>query len=327
MTAMMSRDVTVIEEYPEAIEFTNQQLKVFWLPDEIKVEKDVQDILVNMTPAEKHGVITTLKLFTLYEVAAGSEYWGGAFKQMFPRPEFQRMGATFAMFELAVHKPFYQKINELLHLHTDEFYSSYVEDEVLKNRMEFVSEVVDSRDPLISLAGFSFVEGTILYSNFAFLKHFQAVGKNKLLNVVRGINFSVRDENIHAVAGAWMFRTLRREMHLTQEEEDVLYKRIKFTAANVYEHESRIIDMVFAEGSMEGITPTQMKNFIQSRINHCLAELGYPKMFDVTYNPIADWFYTAISGFTFNDTFSGVGNSYTRNWDESNFTYKEYNHE
>jgi ribonucleotide reductase beta subunit family protein with ferritin-like domain len=48
-------------------EEAEQQLSVFWLADEIKVEKDIQDMRVNLTPAERHGVITTLKLFSLYE--------------------------------------------------------------------------------------------------------------------------------------------------------------------------------------------------------------------------------------------------------------------
>ena len=70
---MMTPTESFVVHYPEAIKFATEQLKIFWLPDEIKVEKDVQDILVNMTPAEKHGVITTLKLFSLYELFAGSE--------------------------------------------------------------------------------------------------------------------------------------------------------------------------------------------------------------------------------------------------------------
>lgn len=314
-----------VEVYKEPVEFTNQQLKVFWLPDEIKVEKDIQDILVNMTEAEKHGVITTLKLFTLYELKAGSEYWGGRFKQEFQRPEFQRMAATFSMFELAVHKPFYQKINELLHLHTDDFYNSYADDEVLKERIKFINDVIDDNDMLYSLAGFSFVEGAILYSSFAFLKHFQAAGSNKLLNIVRGINFSVRDENIHALAGAWVFKEMFKEANITGTLKEVLLKEaIRKLAHNVYLHECRIIDMVFEKGAMDGITPIQMKRFVESRINQCLHELGMPKVFEVDYNPIADWFYKGINGFTFNDTFSGVGNSYVRTWDEASFVYKDY---
>ncbi len=309
-------------KYPQATEFTNQQLSVFWLPGEVKVEKDVQDILVNMTENERHGVITTLKLFTIYELKAGGEYWGGRFKDRFQQHEMQKMASTFAMFELAIHKPFYSKINELLFLDNDEFYQSYGQDEVLKARMDFIDQVIDHENDLISLAGFSLVEGAILYSNFAYLKHFQAQGKNKLLNVVRGINFSVRDENLHSLGGAWAFRKLLAEAKLTPEEHAYVKSQVLAAAKALYEHECHIVDLIFSKGPIDGITSIQMKHFVESRINQCLVELGFEKMFDVKYNPIAEWFYTSINSFTFNDTFSGVGNSYHRNWDESAFKYK-----
>lgn len=188
----MNKYLLPIEENKEPVEFANQQLKVFWLPDEIKVEKDIQDILVNFTPSEKHAVITTLKLFSIYETHAGSEYWGTRFKDMFDNAEFHRMASVFSMFELAVHSPFYNKINQLLHIDTPEFYTSYLDSLVLKARVQCINDIISDEDDLVSLAGFSLVEGVILYSSFAFLKHYQSEGKNKLLNIVRGINFSVR---------------------------------------------------------------------------------------------------------------------------------------
>jgi len=311
-------------EYPEADAFTEQQLNVFWLPEEIKVEKDIQDILVNMTEAERHGVITVLKLFTLYELRAGSDYWLGRFMKRFKRHELQRMASTFGMFELSIHKPFYAKINEALHIDTDEFYNEYVNDETLSARMKFIADVVRSDNDLYSIGAFTFIEGAVLYSSFAFLKHFQSKGKNKLLNVVRGINFSVRDENLHALAGAWAFRTLKEEKNLSPEEEIGLEATIRAAAEKVYEHECRIVDMIFEKGEIEGTTPVQLKHFVESRINQCLQELGYKNMFEVKYNPIADWFYDGITGFSFNDFFSGVGNSYTRNWSETDFVYEDY---
>jgi len=311
--------------YPEPVEFANQQLKIFWLPDEIKVEKDVQDVLVNMTEAEKHGVISTLKLFSLYELQAGSGYWNGWFMNTFKRPELQRMAATFGMFELAVHKPFYSKLNELLHLDSDDFYLSYHDSKVLSERMATIEEILSSNWVPLTLAGFSLIEGVVLYSSFAFLKHFQSAGKNKLINVVRGINFSVRDENIHSVAGAWTFKQYLKEENPSAEYLQHLHTTIITLCQQIYEHECEIIDITFEKGAIEGITATQMKHFVESRINICLNQLGYPKLYEVDYNPISKWFYEGINGFMFNDQFSGVGNSYHRNWDETAFTYKEYN--
>ena len=125
----------LVVKYDWAVDYTDQQTSIFWTHSEIELEKDIQDILVNLTPSERHGIITVLKLFTLYEVRAGEEYWGGRIAKAFGRHEIKDMCACFAFFEQCVHKRFYSKINELLHLHTDEFYNSYVEDEQLKARM------------------------------------------------------------------------------------------------------------------------------------------------------------------------------------------------
>lgn len=307
-----------IEQDKQIVEFAVKQGHIFWLPDEIKVEKDIQDILVNMTEQEKHGVITTLKLFTLYELKAGTDYWLGRYMRTNKTAEDHRMAAIFGAFELAIHKPFYAKLNELLYVHTDDFYDSYVNDPTLRERMEFIDDVVSNPDDLISLAGFSMVEGAILYSSFAFLKHFQSKGKNKLLNVVRGINFSVRDENLHSIAGAYKFK--QKLANYTGDREKV--KEVIFEMAEyLRSHEHRIVDMIFEKGNIEGITSLQLKNFVDSRINVCLEQLGYGNLHKVGYNPISDWFYDGINGYQFNDFFSGMGSQYNRNWDEQGFKW------
>jgi len=320
---LMTKTESFVVDYPQAVEFTNKQLKIFWLPDEIKVEKDVQDILVNMTPAEKHGVITTLRLFTLYELKAGAEYWGGRFMRLFPRPELMRMASAFSMFELAVHKPFYNKINELLHLNTDEFYLSYAKDPVLAERMAFIDEIVSGDDPLMSLAGFSMVEGAVLYSSFAFLKHFQSKGKNKLNNVVRGINFSVRDENLHSMGGAWAFKQLLEEMSPGKEYMAELEDKIMAIARRLFEHEHRIVDMIFEKGDIDGVTKEEMQTFVKSRLNVCLSQLGIAPAFSVDpeEDRVSSWFYRGINNYGYNDFFAGAGKEYNRNWDESGFTW------
>src|SRR5690606_31191227 len=146
---------------------------------------------LELTEAELHGVTTVLRLFTEYELRVGADYWLGKVMKSFKRPEIQRMAAAFGAIELNVHAPFYARINELLGLNTNEFYSEYIKNDVLRSRIEAIEEAVSSKDLLYSLGAFSIVEGAILYSNFAFLKHFQAEGKNKLMNLVAGINFSV----------------------------------------------------------------------------------------------------------------------------------------
>jgi ribonucleoside-diphosphate reductase beta chain len=319
---MKQRTDSFVVHYPEAIEFAETQLKILWFPNEIKVSKDVHDILTNMTPAEKHGVITVLKLFTLYEAKAGTDYWTGRYMRTYKRPEMQRMASVFGMFELAIHAPFYNLINEALHLNTDEFYESYTQNETLKDRMQFIDDCIRDKDDLFSVAVFSLVEGAILYSSFAFLKHFQTKGKNKLLNTIRGINFSTRDENIHSIAGAWTFRKHLEEEQRTTEEIESVNARIIEAAKKIYEHEEKIVDMIFEQGDIEGTDPTDLKMFVKSRINICLSQLNIPPIYEVVDNTIETWFYDSINKFVFNDFFSGIGREYSRDWEEQNFTWE-----
>ena len=317
----MTPKSTYTYDYPQALGYTEMQQSIFWTSDEIEMNKDIHDLKTKLTEAELHGVTTVLKLFTLYELHVGNEYWLDYVRKTFPRPEIQRMASLFGMFELNVHAPFYDKLNEVMGLKTDEFYSSYAEDKVLADRMAWIDRQFKVDDPLLITAMGSITEGAILYSNFAFLKHFQSEGKNKLMNMTAGINFSVRDENLHSEAGAWLYKQLLKEEQPDPERMSKVLSKIKRTCRQIYEHESRIIDMIFEKGAIKGITDVQMKNFIQSRLNLCLGQLDIEPMFTVEYDPISQWFYKNINSGSLHDFFTKQGNNYTRDWSEGKFAW------
>lgn len=323
---ILTPKTTFTVDYPEAVAYADQQASVFWPHHEVRVQKDKQDILVNMTESERHATITTLKLFTKYEQIIGDEFWLTFVFRKFPRAaDIQPMAAMFGAMELQVHAKFYSKINEELGLATDEFYNEYLNDPVLNERIEFLEKSLTDKDDLRALGGFVFGEGAILYSNFAFLKHFQSQGKNKLLNVVSGINFSSRDENLHAEAAAWLFRTLMKELKelglINDEYLESLKTDIYAAAEVVFKHEQQIINKIFEKGKIEGITSVQLEHFVQSRINLCLRNLGYDNLYKVDYNPIAEWFYKGINGYQMQDFFNSQGNQYQRDWNEHGFTF------
>jgi ribonucleoside-diphosphate reductase beta chain len=317
-------------DYDTAIEFAETQQRILWTAEEIEMEKDLHDLKTNLDEAELHGVITVLKLFTEYELHVGKDYWTNRVAKMFPRPDIERMANMMSYVEINVHAPFYARINELLGLATDEFFESYKENEILNERMEWIGSVVgapidNNLDILRSLGAFSMIEGAVLYSNFAFLKHFQAEGKNKLANLVAGINFSVKDENIHAEADAWLYRTLMKESNLSEKEKEILRRDMEKVASKTYEHEKEIVKMIFEKGNIRGITANQLDNFVQSRIDLCLENLGYDKIFNPTYNPIQKWFYKNINSTRLHDFFSAQGSDYTRDWKETAFIWGEQN--
>lgn len=288
------------------------------------LEKDVQPLLTETTDADRHGILTVLKLFTLYELRA-DEFWSTEIRRMFPRPEIQEMAALFGAMELSVHRRVYDKLNKLLFVSNDEFYNSYKQDDVMKDRMEFLdSYLTNSKaDDLEKLAAFCFAEGAVLFSSFAFLMSFRANGNNKLPNIGLAIKFSARDEDLHCQASSWLFRTLRKEREDAGEStgglDSVTYK----IAEKVREHEHAIVRSIFSNGKIAGITSIQMEHFVDSRIDAVLSRLGLARQHNVKYNPIADWFDKIVGGYQYVDFFAGQGSSYSRGWNLHGFTWGE----
>lgn len=312
-----------IDNYPQFSKLADDQIKIFWPWNEINVAKDKQDLLVGMTDAEKHGTISTLKLFTKYELFVGNEHWGSRISKAYPHVGVQRMASAFAHVELNSHAPFYNEINRELGLSNYEFYTEYLNDPVLSARMKFIGEIINSKDDELSTAVFSIVEGAVLYSAFAFLKHFQSQGKNKVQNVNRGINMSARDENLHAIGGSGIVRVALQEQERTVQEMLEFSQAVKEAAESIYLHECQIIDKIFEHGKIDGITDLQLKRFVQSRINLCLDYLGIERNYVVEYNPIAEWFYKGVNDYQMNDFFQGVGREYQRDWTKTKFTWKK----
>jgi len=310
-----------IVTYPAAIEFAEAQFSIAWPPSEFPVEDDLHELLTKVGDADRHAVTTVLKLFTKYELVAGNEYWGNRIAKRFPRVCIQRMANAFAYAELNMHAVFYNEVNRVLNLDTEEFYTSYINDPTLKERMDHINEIVSSDDDLLSLGAFSIVEGAVLYSAFAFLKHYRNGGKNLLKNLVSGINSSVKDENLHAEGGAWLYKTLKQELNLSKEEVEAKEQLIIEAAKKIYEHECRIIDMIFEKGIIEGITSVQMKHFVESRINACLNNLDIKSIYEVKYNPIADWFFDGINSIKLHDFFNTQSGEYHRKWNMDRFEW------
>lgn len=319
---IMTPTDSYVVHYPKFIEFADTQLeKCFWTSSEIAMEKDKQDLKVNMSEAEHHAITTALKLFVKYEIFVGTEYWLTRVLNKYPRPEIQRMASVFGMMELGVHAPFYNKLNEVLGLNTDEFYTSYVDDPALKERMDFLDSIVSSEDDLLSLAAFSIIEGAVLFTSFAMFKNFQSNGNNLITNTVRGISQSAIDEGLHQQAGALLFKTVLKEMKVKGEDLDILKGKIEIVAEAILQHEERIVDMFFEKGPLRGASAQQFKSFAASRVNICLQDLGFEAIFKVVDNSVADWFYTSMTGYQQVDFFTGVGREYTRSWNERAFEW------
>lgn len=122
---------------------------------------------------------------------------------------------------------------------------------------------------------------------------------------------SVTGNCLHADAGSWLFNTFVDEYNIDRK---IIEKRIKQVAKESYELEKQIIENIFSKGSIEGITERQLKNFVKSRINKKLNDIGIEQFEKVTYNPIAKWFYKVINSIEVADFFNQNSTNYSNHW-------------
>lgn len=308
-----------VTKYPWAIEFARKQQDIFWPAEELGVEDDEQDFRLGLNEAERHGVLTAQSILTQYELMiGGNELWGGKISKLFPRPEIQRMAACFANVELNSHAPFYAIGNEVLGVATDEFYSQWKKDEVLAERIAFISECADSDDPLYVTAALAFLEGAVLFSVFGYFKGFNARGFNLIPHFVAGIDGSAKDENFHSLASAKLHMTCKQERmaagNHTSKDDESLAKVVVRMAAQVYAHELSIIDKLFAKPGNRVVAKEELVHFLEDRIDVVMGRLGLPPIFGHEKGEISSWFYQQLSTVKVSDFFATTQLQYTRNW-------------
>jgi len=325
MAKLREQTTSFTIKYPKLVEFVDKQLNEFyWKWAEVQVAKDKHQFLTELSEAERHAILTAAKLFVKYESFIGTEFWLNRVMKMFPRPEVERLCATFGMVELAIHHPFYAELNKQLGLDNDEFWGSYIEDPVLNERMKYLESFVDSDNDRLSLAVFSMMEGSILFSNFALFKSFNSNGHNLIVNFGAGTNQSALDENLHHEAGAYLFRQDIKESKLSKAEKEDLYSKIQEAAMQLYLHEEAIIEKFHEKGDLRGITKDQYKVFVKSRVNYCLNNFGIESIFDLEgiENPVEKWFGDKIKGYIANDIFNTLGREYSTRYSEDKFVWK-----
>lgn len=316
-----------VARYPWATEMAINQQTIFWPAEELGVEQDEQDFRIGLNEAERHGVMTAQSILTQYELMiGGEELWGSKIARMFPRPEIQRLCACFAHVELGSHAPFYDLANKVMGNSTDEFYSQWKSNPVLKERINFIKGATASNNPLEVTAALAFLEGAVLFTAFGYFKGFNSRGFNLIPHFVSGIDGSAKDENYHSIASANLFRQCKAERielgnHSKHQQED-LEETIKFIARCVYTHELAITDELFKIPGNRVVTKDELIEFTQDRINIVLNRLEMKPMFDKPNGLISSWFYQQLSTVKIPDFFTSTQIQYTRNWAKHKLTFR-----
>jgi ribonucleoside-diphosphate reductase beta chain len=309
MTLLQPRSTYSPFEYPQAYDYWLKAQSAHWLPTEIQMSSDINDWKINLSEKEKNVVGNILKGFVATEIFI-EDYWGSKICKWFKKPEIQMMANTFASFE-SIHAVAYSLLEETLGIQNHE---SFLHEPTAKAKIDRLMECKGKtkEEIALSLAIFSaFNEGVNLFSSFAVLLSFSR--RNLLKGVGKIIEWSIRDESLHAVAGCYLFRTFISEYPeiLTDELKQQIYEAARVTV----QLEDNFIDRAFEQGSIEGLDPKDLKNYIRFRTNAKLQDLGLKsnwKNVDKESLERLSWFDVLSAGVAVQDFFAGKDTNYSK---------------
>ena len=273
-------------KYPWAVELTKKHEEIHWVEDEAELSEDVMDWKTKLNDAEKDFITQVLRLFTQSDVQVGENYHELLIPK-FRNNEARNMLSSFANRE-GVHQRAYALLNDTLGL-PDEDFHKFLEYTEMSDKIDFMKQgETNSHTGLaLSLAQSVFNEGLSVFASFVMLLNFQRFGKMKGMGTV--VEWSIRDETLHVQGNAKLFREFCQEHPriVTDELKSKIYQMSK----DVVKLEDKFIKLAFNGLEMEGLTETDVKQYIRYIADRRLLQLGMKPNFGVKENPLPwlDW--------------------------------------
>jgi len=268
--------------YPWAVEMAQNHEKIHWIPDEVSLEDDVHDWKSNkLTDGEKDFIRSVLTLFVQSDVNVGENYIN-YYLRVFKNNEIRKMLSSFAAREF-IHQEAYALFNDTIGFPESE-YSAFLEIEEMREKHDFMLDIdIHSKEGKgLSIAKSVINEGLVLFSSFAMLLNFQRNGTLKGFGKVN--EWSLRDENLHALGMAKLFRTYCNENPRVVNDE--FKKKIYSMVRTAIKLEDEFIERAFSFFSPEGLTKEEMKLYIRYMADRRLIQLGLKGNYKVKENPL-----------------------------------------
>ena len=282
-------------EYPEVMQFVDMMNRTFWVHSEVEFTADIQDFKSNLTSEEKEAVKRALLGIAQVEVSVKT-FWGDLF-DLFPKPEFNGLGATFAECEFR----------------HSEAYSRLLEVPIFKERSKILKEYLakNKENTLERILFFTLIiENASLFSQFATILSFTRF-KGYMKNVANIIAWTSIDEQVHANAGIFIINKIF-------EENPELKERVKSDVIeyiqNYIQLEDKMLDWIFEQGELKFFTKKDLQNYMRYRLDDSLTQLGLGKPFNVTQEDIKNmlWFEEEVFSNELDDFFAKRPTAYTK---------------
>jgi ribonucleoside-diphosphate reductase beta chain len=285
-------------KYPWAVTYATEHERIHWIEDELELQTDINHWKSDkLTANEKNHITQILRLFTQSDVAVGTNYLE-YYIPKFKNNEIRAMLTAFASREF-IHQRAYALLNDTLGLPEEEF-TAFLEYSEMADKVEFMSDIdVHSHaGTALAIARSVLNEGVSLFSAFAMLLNYQRQGKMPGMCTV--VEWSVRDESQHAEGMAKLFRAFTEEHPRIVNDE---FKRDIFDMFRMSVRlEDKVIDLAYELGDLEGLSATDVKQYIRYLADRRLIQLGLKPNWKVKNNPLP-WMEELLGGSSLSNFF------------------------
>ena len=264
-----------VERYPWAYDFWKKQQQVHWMGEEIPLGEDLKDWASDRVTDEERNLLTQIfRFFTQSDIEVGDNYMK-RYMPIFQPLEIQMMLAAFTNME-TIHIDAYALLLTTLGMPQTEF-AAFRDYAAMRDKADYMHTfgVGTVADVSRTLAMFgAFTEGLALFASFAMLLNFPRHGKMKGMGQV--VTWSVRDESLHCEGIIRLFHAWNAETGaLTRAVAD----DIRDVAQTMVALEDKFIELAFELGSVQGMQPKDISDYIRYVADWRLTQLRLPGLY------------------------------------------------
>jgi ribonucleoside-diphosphate reductase beta chain len=301
------------DHYSWTQDFIEAMHNGFWTDKEFSFQSDKQDFMVSLDDQEKEIIVRALATIGQLEISV-KKFWAKLGDNL-PHPSINDMGYVMANTEV-IHGDAYERLLEVLGI--DNAFEKILELDIIKGRVNYLRKHLhkfhaDNRKQFVySLILFTlFVENIALFSQFYTISWFGRY-KNVLKDTNKQVEYTSREENLHALIGMKIVNVIRKECPELFDEQ--LEAKIMDEAEQAVRYEMQIIEWIVNGYDSEKLNSNVLKEFVKNRMNESLKQIGFSKIFEVDESLIAktSWFDEQVLGNNQSDFFHSRPVEYTR---------------
>lgn len=295
-------------EYPEVMQFIEAMNKSFWVHSEVEFTADIQDFKSNLSISEKEAVKRALLGIAQVEVSVKT-FWGDLY-DLFPKPEFNGLGATFAECEFR-HSEAYSRLLEILGYNNE--FEALLEVSIFKERNQILKAYLakNEENALERILFFTLIiENASLFSQFATILSFTRF-KGYMKNVANIIAWTSVDEQLHANAGIY---TIKKIFEENPDMKENAMEEVSSFVQNYMKLEDKMLDWIFENGELSFFSKKDLSNYMKYRLDDSLTQLGLGKSFNISTEEAKPmlWFEEEVFANSLDDFFAKRPVDYTK---------------